>query len=288
MSILKPFRHAVLACMTMLAMTSIARATIFNSFGTVSGSNISYTGGERDTWTVDPTPPLATWLFGTPIVSGTDNLLFTPNSALTPKPLAFSVLDPDTEQYEDGDLSVQINSTHPTTGSITLLSIAEGGDYFLQHATAASSAVAALNIEGLVITQVDGGATPVPLGGIPVAYTETFNNVLGNGNYTVLPTGIVYSGNGPLSTGLWSGTANFSIAGAMAGAGLAGHRVTQLELDLDNILSVDAETGATVSMDKKSFVISTSPVPEPSSIVLALLGGLGLVTVGRKKFAKTA
>jgi hypothetical protein len=290
MSILKPFRHAVLACVAMLAMTSIARATIFNSFGTVVGTNATFTGGERDRWTVDPAPPAATWLFGTPVISGGSNLLFTPNPAVTPKPLDFTVLSPDTQSYEDGALSVTISPTNPA-GNIALMSISEGGGYFLQNAAANSSAVAALNILGLVITQVDNGATAIPLGGIGVAYNESFSNVVGNGNFTILPTGIVYQGNGLLATGIWSGNANFNVAGALAAVLGPGHRATQLELALDDIVSVNFQPGAVVSIDKKSFLIATSqnPVPEPASIVMGVLGGLSLAVVGyRKKLAKAA
>jgi hypothetical protein len=289
MSMFKPFRRVVLACVAVLGLSSMAQATTFNSFGTIAGSTISYTGGERDTWTVDPTPPSATWLFGNPIITGANNLTFTPNAALTSKPLNFSVVSPGTEKFEDGDLSMQIAANSPTTGNISLLSISENGDYMLQNATSASSAAAVLNIAGLVITQLDGGATPVPGGGIAVSFSESFVNQSGNGSAVPTPTGIIYSGNGALSTGIWAGTANFNITGALAGAGLAGHRVTGLELDLDNILSVNAEVGAVVSMDKKSFVISTNGVvPEPSSIILGVLGGMGLGLVGyRKKFAKT-
>ncbi|HZZ27473.1 MAG TPA: hypothetical protein VFE46_05645 [Pirellulales bacterium] len=289
MSIMKPFRSVALACTALLALTSLAQATTFNSFGTVSGSNTSYTGGERDTWSVDPIPPSPTWLFGNPVITSGNNLSFTPNTALTTKPLNFSVVSSG-EKFEDGDLSVQISATNPTTGNIALMSLSENGDYMLQNATAASSAAAILNIAGLVITQVDGGATAIPANGIPVSFTEAFANASGNGTPTISPNSIVYTGNGLLSSGIWTGSANFNIAGALAGAGLAGHRVTGLELDLDNILSVNAEPNAVVSMDKKSFIITTGGfVPEPSSIIMGILGGLGLATAAfRKKFAKTA
>lgn len=293
MSILKPFRHAVMACVAVLALASAARATIFNSFGTIAGTNATFTGGERDTWApVDPVPPSATWLFGTPVISGSgNNLSFTPNPALTPKPLAFSVSSPGNEQFEDGALSVTITPTNPA-GNIALMSITEGGGYFLQNAGPSSSVTSALNILGLVITEIDNGATALPLGGILVPYAESFANVSGNGNFTILPTGIVYTGNNtPVQTGIWSGNANFNVAAALTAAIGPGHRATELELALDNVLSTTSIPGATVAIDKKSFVIATSqnPVPEPASIVMGVLGGLGLVTVGyRKKMAKKA
>src|SRR5215475_12925665 len=183
MSILKPFRRAVLACVALLAVSSIAKATTFNSFGPVVGPTVTYSGGERDTWTTDPVAPSATWLFGTPIVGPSSSANFTSNFALTPKPLNFSVVAPGTEQFEDGTLAVNISATNPQTGSIALLSVQENGDYFFQNATAASSAKAALNIAGLLITQVDNGAVDLgPFGGqIGVSFNEFFSNVSGSG-----------------------------------------------------------------------------------------------------------
>jgi hypothetical protein len=291
MSILKPFRNAAIACVAVLALASAAHATIFNSFGTIVGSNATFTGGERDTWTTDPTPPSATWLFGTPVISGSgNNLNFTPNPALTAKPLAFSVSSPGPEQFEDGALSVTISPTSPT-GKIALMSISEGGGYFLQNAGPSSSVAAALNILGLVITEVDN----TPISGIAVNglnFTQSFANVSGNGNFTILPTGIVYTGNNiPVATGIWSGNANFNVQAALDAALGTGHRATQLELELDNVLSTTSIPGASVAIDKKSFLIATSqnPVPEPASIVMGVLGGLGLATVSyRKKMAKKA
>lgn len=287
MSILKPFRHAVMACVAVLALASAARATIFNSFGTIVGTNATFTGGERDTWTTDPVPPSATWLFGTPVISGGNNLNFSLNPAVTPKPLAFSVSSPGPEQFEDGALSVTIKPTNPGF-AISLMSINEGGGYFLQNAGPSSSVAAALNILGLVITQVDG-ATPAS---ILVPYVESFANVSGNGNATILPTGIVYTGNNtPVQTGVWSGNANFNVQAAVDAALGTGHHATELELTLDNVLSTTSIPGASVAIDKKSFLIgtTTNPVPEPASIVMGVLGGLGLVTVSyRKKMAKKA
>src|SRR5579871_890024 len=151
MSIFKPFRRAVLACVALLAVSSIARATTFNSFGPVISSTPSYSGGERDTWTVDPVPPSATWLYGTPIPGPSSSAVFTSNFALTSKPLNFSVVAPGTEQFEDGTLAMNITPTDLQGGSIALLSVQESGDYFFQNATAASSAKAALNIASLLI-----------------------------------------------------------------------------------------------------------------------------------------
>ena len=99
----------------------------------------------------------------------------------------------------------------------------------------------------------------------------------------------MFSGNGPLVTGTWQGTAQFNITSAVAAAGLAGNPVTKVEFTLDDILLGHAEPGALVEITKKDFLITNNPVPEPSSIILGVLGGLGMATVGlRKKIAKVA
>lgn len=286
MSILKPFRHALLACVALLAVSSIAKATTFNAFGTVAGTVVSYTGGERDTWSVDPVAP-PNWLFGNPVITGGNNLSFTPDPMKTPKPLNFSVSSSTVQHFEDGTLSVDINANSPA-GSITLMSIAESGSYMLQNATAASTAAAVLNIAGLSITSIDGG--PALVNPIAVNFTESFTRVSGNGPFVAAPNSIVFSGSGPIATGVWSGSATFDIAGALAANGLTGHRVTGMSLLLDNILSETSEPNSVVSIDKKSFIITTGGlVPEPSSIILGVLGGLSLGVVGyRKKVAKKA
>jgi hypothetical protein len=63
--------------------------------------------------------------------------------------------------------------------------------------------------------------------------------------------------------------------------------VTKVEFTLNDILLGNAEPGALVEITKKDFLIGANPVPEPSTILLGLLGGLGMATVTlRKKLAK--
>jgi hypothetical protein len=284
MSILNPFRRAVLVCAAMLAMASVAFATpVTNTFGPIAGVNISYSGSETDNQS--PDPPSPTWLFGTPILGGSNNLHFTSDATQTPKPIQFAVITPGGEQLEDGKLS--IDATTLGNSSIALMSITEGGDYLISNGTATSTAAAILNITSATVTVHVGPGNDVQVPLLP-NISQSFTASPGSGPVdTSIPTAIVFSGAGPLVTGTWQGTASFNIAAAVAAAGLSGDRVTQVEFTLDDILLGNAAPGALVEITKKDFLIGANPVPEPSTILLGVLGGLGMATVGlRKKLAK--
>jgi hypothetical protein len=285
MSILNPFRRAVLVCAAMLAMAGMAFATpVTNVFGPIAGTNVSYSGSETDNQS--PDPPSPTWLFGTPILGGSNNLHFTSDASQTPKPIQFAVITPGAEQLEDGKLSINANALG--NSSIALMSITEGGDYLIANGTSASTADAILNITSAIATVNVGPGNDVQIPLLPFI-SEGFTTTPNGNPHSVQATAIVFSGNGPLVTGTWQGTANFNISAAVAAAGLGGDRVTKVEFTLDDILLGHAETGALVEITKKDFLITQNPVPEPSSIILGVLGGLGMVTVGlRKKFLKTA
>ncbi len=283
MSILNPFRRAVLACAAMLAMASLAFATpVTNTFGPIAGTSISYSGSETDTQS--PDPPSPTWLFGTPVISGSNNLHFTSDATQTPKPIQFAVITPGGEQLQDGKLA--IDATTLGNSSIALMSITEGGDYLISNGTAASTAAAILNITSATATVHVGPGNDVQVPLLPFI-TEAFSHTAGSGPATIQPTAIVFSGAGPLVTGTWQGTASFNISAAVAAAGLGGNHVTKVEFTLDDILLGNAEPGALVEITKKDFLIGANPVPEPCTILLGVLGGLGMATVGlRKKLAK--
>ncbi len=166
------------------------------------------------------------------------------------------------------------------------MSITEGGDYLISNGTAASTAAAILNITTASVTVHIGPGNDVQVPLLPFI-SQSFSASPGSGPSTIQPTAIVFSGAGPLVTGTWQGSANFNISAAVAAAGLAGDRVTKVEFTLNDILLGNPEPGALVEITKKDFLIGANPVPEPSTILLGLLGGLGMVTVTlRKKLAK--
>ncbi len=283
------FRRAcLLAAAAVLAIATQARATIFNSYpGPFVGPNVTYANVvEGDS--ANP-PPDPSRLFGTPNLSG-DSLIFSQNNIPLGTGLNFrvDVGGATPVLLKDGTLTMNIAATNPVTGNISGFSISEGGGYGILGGTLATQVAASLQVPfnssfyvgGLGITSLNG----VPLGTIiPVPYAESFATGPGStGAFSATASGITFSGPG---SGTWNGFANFNIAAALAAAGKpANSRVTGLTLSLNNVLSGTAEANAIAFIDKKAFSINAinTPIPEPSTIALGLLGGVGLIAGGRK------
>jgi hypothetical protein len=268
-----------------LAVATQARATNFINYpGPFVGPVATYVNVmEGDSQNPPPDPSR---LFGTPNLSG-DSLKFDQNNLPAGTGLNFRVdVNAATPVLlKDGTLTMDIAATSQTTGNITGLSISEGGGYTIVGGTIATQVAAALQIPfnaaayvgGLGITATNGITLAQP---IPVNYTEVFAQGGGSsGTFALTGNGIKFTGPG---SGTWSGFANFDIAGALAAAGRTGQRVTGLTLTLDNVLSGAAEANALAGIDKKSFEVNIVGVPEPSTIALALLGGVSLIAGGRK------
>ncbi len=283
------FRRAccLLSAIAVLAMASQARATVFNSYpGPFVGANVTYANVvEGDS--ANP-PPDPSRLFGTPNLSG-DSLLFSQNN--TPNNLALNFrVDVGGAQpvlLKDGTLTMNVAATNQATGNISAFSISEGGGYGILGGTLATQVNAALQIPfnaagfvgGLGITSLNGVALATI---IPVPYTESFAQGPGStGAFSASPSSITFSGQG---SGTWSGFANFNIASALAAAGKTGQRVTGLTLSLNNVLSGTAEPNSIAFIDKKAFAVSAvvTPIPEPSTVILGLMGGVGLLVGGRR------
>ncbi len=269
---------SVVAGCSSLVLGSAAHAALTDSFTyappAIVGPDVTYTNvSETDTPAV--TPPDDAY-FGAPTLAG-DGLAFNPSFRVE--------ASNGGADSEDGTLYVTLSANNLTNNSINLLSISESGDYDLFHATSASAVAAILNIQGLLITQVNGN-TPV---NIPVPYTESFANVSGSGPSVITSDSIVYSGAGPLVSGQWSASASFNIAAALAGADRTGQNVTGLSLVLDNTLQGVSETSSVVEIDKKSFdlIVGTSnPMPSlPDPMSLPLIGAAGLLAVRRRNKA---
>jgi PEP-CTERM motif len=282
MSILKPFSRVVLACVALLATVSTVRATNYTyAPPPLVGPNVSYNFvGETDTPGFSPAGTEG--YFGTPSLGG-DALVF--------NNLDFAAQASNgANDTENGELNVQMALTNPASNSFSVLSIAESGDYTIFNAASAASKVAAvLNLmpSSLQITAVNG----VAVAPISVPFNQSFVRDNGTAPDATTPNSLAVTGPVPLiDSGDWHASATFNIAGALANNQLTG-RVTGLSLVFDNLLFAASEPGSTVEIQKKLFDITLgtmNPVPEPSSIFLGVLGGLGLVAIGRKKFAKNA
>jgi hypothetical protein len=261
-----------------LAFTALAQAGTAN-YGTISAGGIEYTNvNESDTTVPGPGP---SYLFGTPSASG-ENLVFNATQfAVT----ATGDTSPDDFMFEDGKLGTGIVVTNPPPG-ITSLALGEGGAFdLLGGGTNETSVTAALIVNDLFITAVNGMNLPTPIAvsptynsdASPLAGTIDFTDSGGN-------TLSFFSPSPALADGTWNISATFNIAGALAANDIQG-QATGLSLTLDNQIFANSDaSNAFAYMDKKFFQIipgSGPQTPEPAS--LGLFAGVGLLALRRRK-----
>jgi hypothetical protein len=158
------------------------------------------------------------------------------------------------------------------------LAISEAGDYSL---IGLPGALAEANVGAAFFFSVlEVGGTAVangPAGVVSMQFTT------GGG-----PNGGEFSLPGDAGAAVpWQGSAFIDIAAAMAASPYAGQNATKVRLTFDNSLSTIADANASAFIKKKvigGLTIRTN-VPEPGSVLLALLAGvpLALVAVRRQK-----
>jgi len=214
--------------------------------------------------------PAPQQLFGAPNfnnhVLGTNSLVFNQiGDSINPVKLPFnSSASNGTLGFTDGLLSTTIMATNAQQ-PITSLSLSEFGGYSLIGGTAAGTKA------GISIDTVQ--AMVREINGVPVAPF-------------VLPKTVSYpEGNQFTATALpqlnqtWHANVSFDLSQAVG--------ATKIDLVLDNTLFTMSEQGSIAYIDKKAFEISTTVmVPEPGTIILGLIGGLGMVMIGRKTWKK--
>jgi len=265
-------RRALLSAAALVAMASVASATT-NNYGNLVGPNIMYLNIVEQT-TQFPGPMPAT-LFGPPSLAG-DNLNF--------NPLGFtgSVQNGDF-LVQDGLLSIDQIMTNSPAGQIGKITINEGGGYIVVGGPGAATARATLVTSPVMVAQVNGGVGPQP--SLTISPTYTFSHTQsGPLTFTQGSNSLDFTSNGGVANGAWNITATYDIAAAIAAAGLpANTRVTKLgTLALDNQLIRDTDPNSFSYIDKKFFNITVTAIPEPSTILLGLMGGVGLVLGSRK------
>ena len=258
-------RSSVLFGLTagIVPLTNTAQGTVL--YGTFVGPNMTYQNvTETPTELPAPTP---TTLFGTPLLSG-DSLMFTPAAFVTSA--SGGALN-----FEDSHLETTIVPTSPK-GTLTGMSITEGGGWAVGGGTAATTAEAALIVNQLFIMSVNGvSINPIVVTPV-ILFTDTST---GSAAVTKTADSIEFNSSGGFSSGSWNATATFNISSALASAGLTG-TVTGVSLNLDNQLDVLSETNSDAFIDKKFFDITTTgtTVPEPATGTALLLGAAGLMT----------
>jgi hypothetical protein len=278
--------RTLLALAVTLALANVAGAN--QSYGNLVGPNIMYLGiSEVDTQLLGPPAVNSTpaQLFGAPVLSppGSNTMAF--------PGLSFSLAVANGQfGLQDGKLTMDIAPSNPQS-FIQSLTFDEGGAWRVLGAQGGATAEATLLFNDLRITSTNG--VPLPTA-IVVNPAFSVNSVTQNGSAQVINGNgdITFVSTGGNAVGTWNILANFDLAAALAANGRAGQRITGMSLSLDNQLFAQTQQlqGLTLaSIDKKHFFISSTIVPEPSTILLGLMGGVGILVCGRRlKKAKTA
>ncbi|MBL9122310.1 MAG: PEP-CTERM sorting domain-containing protein [Planctomycetaceae bacterium] len=248
------------------------------SYGNAAGSTVDFIG-------VSETPTLASAAdqkahfeaisktegpFGAPSVGG-DSLLFNPATfSLTVVGVGADILD--------SQLSFTIAAK--AGYGIDAFGIQEAGDYTFPVGGGAGTWASVGAAVSVVVTEIDGKAvTPI--------FVPTENAV-------ILPSSSFFGTGSPVPASPWSGTGYVDIAAYLASLSIMG-TATQVDVTLDNTLYAgSSEAGKIAKIQKKLFdgtsitvVTNNNPIPEPSSLVLAALGAVGVGWCGRRQFRKS-
>ena len=277
--------QSLLTLAAMAALTATARAT---NYSPLVGPKVTYTNiNESDSQIAGP-PAVTTspaQLFGQPVLSpaGSDILSFNNSSFMV------SVAAGQFER-QDGSLRMDLAPT-AVGGALHTVLLDEGGAWNVLGPDGTGSGAPALAEATLVfndlrITSVNGVALGTAITVAPTfnvtssTQTGTAHLTNGNGDVTITAAG----GN---AVGVWDITASFNLDAALAAHNITGN-VTGVSMALDDILlgTTTTANGLTLAaIDKKHIIITptaTNPVPEPSTVVLALFGGVGLLFTGRQ------
>jgi hypothetical protein len=270
-----------LALIAVAALFAAGRSACAALYGNFVGPNITYQNVTENDSQVNSPPPVnstPTSLFGMPalIPTGSDDLTF-PN-------ISFSALAADGSfEFQDGKLTFNIVPTN-STDFIHSLSFDEGGAYNLQGDANNASDQATLAFSDVRITSVGGTTLANPII-VPAIASGSVTPLSGGSPSTTISNStngstisIATPSAGSDNTGTWDITASFNFDAALAGAGLAGQRITGISVGLNDELTASTnlqQTGHTLaSIDKKHFIVTppTTTVPEPASVAL-LIGG---------------
>jgi hypothetical protein len=285
-------RSLIYRSLLTLAFTATLAATAqATNYSPLVGPNLTYSNiSENDTQLIGPPAVNSspTGLFGQPILTPAGSNILSFNDS------TFSVaVAGGTFETQDGKLTMDITPTIPGSG-IHKLSLDEGGAWQVIGAdgtgiSAPAYVTATLLFNDLRITAVNGVALGSAITVHPTFSLSATTQI--GAAHTSTSTGadtgnVQITSAGGSGQGLWDIVAAFDIDAALAGAGKSG-KVTSLSLALDDKLlgnTISANGLTLAEIDKKHIILTptTDPVPEPSTIVLGLVGGMGLLVGGRK------
>jgi hypothetical protein len=266
-----PYRLAVATLFLSLVCAHSADAVPIN-YGNFVGSTVTFQMVQEDSGT-DATP-----LFGAPSIGG-DLLHF---GSMTFNSASSNGAVPD---MTDGQLTFAVESNNKQTQAIPFLKITEVGDTTMTGNVPPGSVATSTSVDLAVfvdIFEVDGVALPAPikLSGmstppLPVLtpmYSQLPGNTPSDGAWQLGVDG----GGGPSFTTQWGGMMLIDLRDALVKSGTPFVRgATRLTVNLDNVLVATSVDGATATIAKRAFTISS--IPEPSTsllLMLALVTGL--------------
>lgn len=253
------FRRAsgLIALLAVVCVAPAVKAAATNH-GDYVGTNVMYLDVTENPKIKIP-GPLPANLFGPPILSGGDALVFFTNN------YPFEATSSNgAPALTDGALSV-IVMAQPGQFLTGLEFMESGGFYFVGGTPGGTQASSTILSPKMTVLEATAGVNSM---------------VNGTVTYGPNPTGTYASSGGAFTSGDWEASASFDFTGLVG--------VTKVLLTLDNVLSAVSENGSIAFIDKKTFLIdpTLTPVPEPGTIILGLIGGVGMVLVGRKSWKK--
>lgn len=246
------------ACAHILLAGLPASATPID-YGDFTGTNVTFLQVTEDSAT-DPTP-----LWGAPTVSG-NGIIFNPTAAFA------ATASGGSSDLTDGKLNTTLASNNPGVDSIHNILISERGDYTLAGSgTSATSASVSAPVF-LTLTEVNG---------VPISPVALFS-----GNVAFSPSAGSYNlVSNPGSGQIWTGSLLIDVDALLPGLGINGH-ATKIQYVMDNTLLAFSQAGTISFIEKKNgFVTLQTNVPEPSTLVLALIGSLALAWQIRRRWA---
>jgi hypothetical protein len=229
------------------------------NYGNFSGVTVDFVGVTEDANSIGDAPPL----FGAPTVAG-DSLDFDPVGFNAAAAGAGGV------DITDGQLLFRVVAHDGFTVENIILN--EAGDTTLAGFGTDASFTAVRGNVVVNIFEVDGVGIDVISEQFVMSFTPS------GGDYGLLTDG----GGGPLFNASWSGGVPINLDAVLTAHGVPFvFGATEISINLDNTLIALSENGTSTLIAKKNFggLSITVNIPEPASLLMVAIVGLGLVFI---------
>ncbi|MCA9147688.1 MAG: hypothetical protein KDA92_00245 [Planctomycetales bacterium] len=249
-------------CVIGIVGSAISASAATINYGDFTGATVDYINVREDANSVDDVPPL----FGAPTVTG-DSIDF--------DPVGFNAAAGGASGIDITDGNLAFDIVAKPNYAINNVRFTEAGDTTLAgFGTDATftSATARIFVD---IKEVDGAGIS------EINYQTSMTFSPDNGTYRLGTEG----GGGPLFQTIWNGLIDIDVDQILTDNGISfTSGATLVSINLDNTLVASSQDGTTSFIAKKDAdgVTITTNLPEPSSMLLALLGAAGLGMIRRR------